>query len=80
MKLEKTYPSLLTADLAAAELWYMRLLGRAPDVWRYPASYPVSAAVQPMAIPFIWLARREHAAAESFGPAEAETPPDADPT
>ena len=31
MKLEKTYPSLLTADLAAAELWYMRLLGRAPD-------------------------------------------------
>lgn len=31
MKLEKIYPSLLTADLAAAEDWYTRLLGRGPD-------------------------------------------------
>ena len=27
----KTYPSLLTADLAAAEGWYTKLLGRGPD-------------------------------------------------
>ena len=31
MKLQKIYAALLTADLAAAEGWYTRLLGRGPD-------------------------------------------------
>ena len=31
MNLQKTYPSLLTADLAAAERWSTKLLGRGPD-------------------------------------------------
>ena len=31
MKVEKIYPSLLVADLAAAERWYTDLLGRGPD-------------------------------------------------
>lgn len=31
MKLQKVYASLLTADLAAAETWYTKLLGRGPD-------------------------------------------------
>lgn len=31
MKLLKIYTSLLTPDLAAAEAWYTKLLGRAPD-------------------------------------------------
>jgi catechol 2,3-dioxygenase-like lactoylglutathione lyase family enzyme len=31
MKLQKIYPALLTADLAAAENWYAKLLGRGPD-------------------------------------------------
>jgi catechol 2,3-dioxygenase-like lactoylglutathione lyase family enzyme len=31
MKLQKTYTALLTADLAAAERWYTKLLGRKPD-------------------------------------------------
>ena len=31
MKLQKTYSALLTADLAAAEAWYTKLLGRGPD-------------------------------------------------
>jgi predicted enzyme related to lactoylglutathione lyase len=31
MNLRKTYTSLLTADLAAAENWYTKLLGRGPD-------------------------------------------------
>jgi catechol 2,3-dioxygenase-like lactoylglutathione lyase family enzyme len=31
MNLQKTYPSLLTRDLAAAEGWYTKLLGRGPD-------------------------------------------------
>jgi predicted enzyme related to lactoylglutathione lyase len=33
MHVRKTYTALLTEDLAAAEGWYTRLLGRAPD-WR----------------------------------------------
>jgi predicted enzyme related to lactoylglutathione lyase len=31
LELEKIYTSLLTADLAAAERWYMKLFGRGPD-------------------------------------------------
>jgi catechol 2,3-dioxygenase-like lactoylglutathione lyase family enzyme len=31
MSLQKIYTSLLTADLAAAEGWYTKLLGRGPD-------------------------------------------------
>ena len=31
MKLNKIYSSFLTADLAAAERWYTKLLGRGPD-------------------------------------------------
>ena len=36
-------------------------LGRAADVWGYPASYLISGAVQSLALPFILLARREAA-------------------
>ncbi len=35
------------------------LLGKAADVWGYPASYLCCATIQLMAAPFIWLARRE---------------------
>ena len=31
INLQKIYPALLTADLAAAEGWYTKLLGRGPD-------------------------------------------------
>ena len=31
MNLQKSYTALLTADLAAAESWYAKLLGRGPD-------------------------------------------------
>lgn len=31
MNLQKIYPALLVADLAAAEDWYTKLLGRGPD-------------------------------------------------
>lgn len=31
MNLQKGYTALLTADLAAAESWYTKLLGRGPD-------------------------------------------------
>jgi MFS family permease len=34
------------------------VLGRAADMWGYPLSYVCSAAIQSLAIPFVWLARR----------------------
>ena len=36
-------------------------LGRVADVWGYSASYFVGGAVQALAVPFFWLARRESA-------------------
>jgi MFS family permease len=46
------------------------LLGRSADVWSYPISYTVSAGIQALAIPFIWLARRERAVSEPFNSPE----------
>ncbi len=40
------------------------LLGRVADVNGYAASYLVSGAIQALALPFIYLARREHAASD----------------
>jgi hypothetical protein len=37
------------------------ILGKAADAWGYPASYACSAAIQALAVPFMWLARRERA-------------------
>jgi MFS family permease len=36
-------------------------LGRTADLYGYPASYLVSAGIQTLALPFVLLARREHA-------------------
>lgn len=40
------------------------LLGRAADVWSYPVSYLFGAGIHVLAVPFIWLARRERAASD----------------
>jgi MFS family permease len=40
------------------------ILGRVADVWSYPASYVCSAIIQSLALPFLWLARRERAATD----------------
>ena len=37
------------------------VLGRVADVWGYPSSYTCCAAIQLLAAPFVWLARRERA-------------------
>jgi MFS family permease len=34
------------------------VLGRAADVWGYPASYLLGGSIQALALPFAWLARR----------------------
>ena len=40
---------------------FQPLLGKAADVWSYPTSYILSAAIQALAVPFTWLARHEKA-------------------
>jgi hypothetical protein len=45
---------------------FQPLLGKAADVWSYPASYIFCAAIQALAIPFIWLARHENAASDAI--------------
>jgi len=39
-------------------------LGRVADVQGYAASYAVGGVVQALALPFIWLARRERASSD----------------
>lgn len=41
------------------------VLGRTADVWGYPASYLVSGALSALAIPFVALARRQGATADT---------------
>lgn len=36
-------------------------LGKVADVWGYPASYLGSSIIQILALPFVWLAKRENA-------------------
>jgi MFS family permease len=42
------------------------VLGKTADVWGYPVAYLCSAAIQAMAIPFLWLARRERAPSDAI--------------
>ena len=48
------------------------ILGRVADVWGYPVSYICTAAIQALAIPFIWLARRERVASDAIVDASVE--------
>jgi MFS family permease len=51
-------------------------LGRTADLFGYPASYVVSGALQALALPFVFLARRENAASDPItdGPETPEVP------
>jgi MFS family permease len=42
------------------------ILGRTADVWGYPASYAVSAAIQALGIPWLWLTRRQNASSDAM--------------
>lgn len=46
---------------------FQPVLGRVADVWGYPMSYAACAAIQSLAIPFLWLARREHPKSDMIG-------------
>ncbi len=43
---------------------FQPVLGRAADIWGYPVSYLFGAAIQTLAVPFVWLARREQAGSD----------------
>jgi MFS family permease len=45
---------------------FQPLLGKAADVWGYPASYVIGAAIQVLSVPFTWLAQREDAEPDVF--------------
>ena len=51
------------------------VLGKVADVWTYPVSYVLSAAIQALAVPFILLARRERAAGDAIAPAPGKRDP-----
>jgi MFS family permease len=53
------------------------VLGRAADVWGYPASYTGCALFQALALPFLWLARRERATSDPIarGPIAGDKAP-----
>ena len=40
-------------------VWAQPVLGRSADVWGYAPSYLLSAGIAALALPFIWLSRRE---------------------
>jgi MFS family permease len=54
------------------------VLGRVADVSGYAASYLVSGVINALALPFVFLARREHALSDPIHPADPVILPDPD--
>jgi hypothetical protein len=40
------------------------VLGKSADVWSYGTSYAIGGAFQALALPFLWLSRREDHASD----------------
>ncbi len=58
-----SFDSLLSSSGAVAA---QPVLGKVADVWGYPLSYVCSAGIQTLAIPFLYLARRERAKTDAL--------------
>ncbi|HYN06350.1 MAG TPA: MFS transporter [Vicinamibacterales bacterium] len=59
---------------------FQPILGKTADVWGYPASYVGSAVLQALAVPLLWLARRERSPADVMSDTAPDRPsPPADP-
>ena len=58
-------------------VWAQPVLGRAADVWSYPASYLLGAGISAVAVPALALSRRQNAPADTIelteAPAAAQT-------
>jgi len=51
------------------------VLGRAADAYGYGASYVIAAGIEALAVPFIFLARREHAPSDPIAPRRSSASP-----
>ena len=56
-------------------VWAQPVLGRAADVWGYAPSYLLGAGISALALPFLFLSRRQNAPADTVEVAEVETNP-----
>jgi MFS family permease len=56
-------------------VWAQPVLGRTADVWGYPASYLLSAGISAVALPFLYLSRRQDSPADTLDLVEAEPAP-----
>jgi MFS family permease len=54
-------------------VWAQPVLGRAADVWSYPASYLLGAGISAVAVPALALSRRQNAPADTVELTEAPT-------
>ena len=63
-----SFDSLMTSS---GGVWAQPALGRAADVWSYPTTYLISAAITLAGLPFLALSRRENAPADEREPASA---------
>jgi MFS family permease len=61
-------------------VWAQPVLGRAADVWGYPASYLVSAGIATLALPPIALSRRQNHPADTVQTTDGDEPVVPDPT
>jgi MFS family permease len=50
------------------------ILGRVADIWAYPASYICCAVIQALALPFVFLARREQVEADVIANDDSSMP------
>jgi MFS family permease len=55
-------------------VWTQPVLGRAADVWGYAPSYLIAAGISTLALPFIWLSRRQNAPADTVEPTAVAQP------
>jgi MFS family permease len=62
---------------SAGGVVFQPALGRTADVWGYPASFGFSALISAATLPFIWLARREKAPADTRVTPVASAPAEA---
>ncbi len=70
--------SILSFDSMMASLGGVGIqpvLGRSADVWGYGPSYVIGAALSALAVPFIFLSRKQNTPADTIEIAEASIPP-----
>ena len=66
-----SFDSLMTSS---GGVWAQPVLGRAADAWGYAPTYLMSSAISVLAIPCLWLSRRQAAPADTVRVPEEATP------